>query len=552
MTNQNVVHPVQLLRDRKGIYGIGVAEEFKRLDFPSPEIVLRPDLLAYESKWLPSAALQMMPARRHKIFEYCAEEELREVIHQEMLRRAGLLINDRHVEKPDGTWGNFWATDHAQEAVNRRLYHGLRRASLRVINKLIAEAISEAADSVAVKQARRFPFCYRYDIYRAGATSARFLQLTSVFPVLAAAIAGASPNWARLEAEHLVEIGAPLKKIAEFAGIPMALRKVKPGATRLAIRALEIFANDPNLIHAYMPQALPGMRPWLRAVTLANAISPGLNYANFIAKNFFELAPTYDERIAWVHDTADWVRACTPPTNPRIVRHGDQSVTRRFRPDMSIKTVTALSAEWHEAVASVTTGFSYEFPEPWAPAGTIGPYEILPVTNSTELHREGHVMHHCVGSYDARVAAGDCYIFSPRKDGERVATVELIQSEGRVAVGQIRGPCNRVVSEEIKLAAQEWLRSQKVFRLPERSSRRSMVVPVDNPAPEQIIRLPEQQANAPVMLPRFADANELYDPLLCCDDPDLVADDVIDCTIDTTLDDFFSVEDSEYDDDAGY
>lgn len=216
-----------------------------------------------------------------------------------------------------------------------------------MVNRLIAKALSEAADPEALKLARRFPFSYRYDIYRAGATSPRFLQLTSVFPLLATVIAGAELNWARLKAQHLVEIGAPLKKIADFASIPMALRKVKPGATALASRSHEIFANDPNLIHAYMPQSLPRMRRWLGAIALAKDRSRSLEFAEFVAKNFSELNSVNNERMAWVEDTADWVRACAHPEH-----RGGEFVTRGFRPDMSVKTVNALSDEWHAAAAA--------------------------------------------------------------------------------------------------------------------------------------------------------------------------------------------------------
>ena len=46
-------------------------------------------------------------------------------------------------------------------------------------------------------------------------------------------------------------------------------------------------------------------------------------------------------------------------------------------------------------------------------------------------------MHHCAGSYDYRVAAGKCYMYSVRQGDNRVATVELVRKQGKVKPLQI-------------------------------------------------------------------------------------------------------------------
>ena len=316
-----------------------------------------------------------------------------------------------------------------------------------------------AAHPCALKQARRFAFRYRYQVYHEFAISERFLQLTSVFPALALAISDPARTEDRLEALHLVYSGAPLETVAELAGIPMALRKVKPGAAHLVLEVVEFLAHQPDLVHAYMPLPLPRMRPWLGAVGFAARISP--EFGQFTARNFCKLGGTLAENVHWLEDVADWVRVCT-----NTDRESSALVTRRFNPDMSIDTVRSLSSEWHEAAAINRNGGYYQFPEPWARAGKVGDYDILPITNSRELYHEGHAMHHCVGTYGKRVCHGRCYIFSLPKEGVRIATMQLVRSEERVSMGQIRGPCNAPVSDKIKRAAKKWLKSQHTFRLP--------------------------------------------------------------------------------------
>ena len=99
---------------------------------------------------------------------------------------------------------------------------------------------------------------------------------------------------------------------------------------------------------------------------------------------------------------------------------------------MSLRTVMKLSADWHEAVANNLDGPQYSFPKPWLPATRLNGYEIVPIANGADLYREGAAMRHCVGSYGSLVTRGDCYIYSVREDGKRVATAEIIRADGRI------------------------------------------------------------------------------------------------------------------------
>jgi hypothetical protein len=77
---------------------------------------------------------------------------------------------------------------------------------------------------------------------------------------------------------------------------------------------------------------------------------------------------------------------------------GEQFIHREFNADMSLVTVTKLSADWHEAVAANMSGPSSEFPEPWCPGGVSGGFDIVPIIRSANLYREGKLLHHCAGT----------------------------------------------------------------------------------------------------------------------------------------------------------
>jgi hypothetical protein len=278
--------PVELLRDGRGIYGIGVSESF---DFeavawrcgimPEPytfqrapnALILRPDWFM-ETKPHKAVLQKIVGGFRRGPFMHSGEEQLRQFIHHEALNRAGLPW-------PRPNQESWWSTDKKLQARNRGVYHGLRCFSLQVINDLIGKALQEAADADAVNAARRFTFAHRESIYRAAALSCRALQLTETFPVLAVAIY--SDHYWRLRpiadfgnldaadrrstAEHLVDRGARLREVAAVMNIPMTLRHIKPGVAHLAT---VVFCQHPEVLN-FLPDTTKRQRIWLRLVNWA-------------------------------------------------------------------------------------------------------------------------------------------------------------------------------------------------------------------------------------------------------------------------------------------
>ena len=149
------------------------------------------------------------------------------------------------------------------------------------------------------------------------------------------------------------------------------------------------------------------------------------------------------------------------PPEELTPRAGSEFIVRPFTPSMSLKTATALSADWHEAVANNLDGPNSAFPAPWHPAVRLGDYEILPIEDAASLYREGTAMHHCVGTYGDQVQRGNLYIYSIRRDGERIATLALGRHTGRTYVQQIRGPCNTEPPKASITTVVRWLRTQR-------------------------------------------------------------------------------------------
>jgi PcfJ-like protein len=470
--------PVELLRDGRGVYGIGVSELFDyeaiawscgiepephTFECPRP-LVLRPDCFMKTEpprevlSACDYAVLQkIVGGFRRGPFMHSAEEHLRQFIHHEALNRAGLTWPPR-----DNDHARWWATDEKQQARNRDIYHGLRRLSLHVINDLIGKALHEAADADAVTAARRFTFAHRERIYRAAALSRRALELTETFPVLAMAVYSDDPWRLRLDlrkadladrksvAARWVDRGARLRDVAAVMNIPMALRHIKPGVAHLATN---VFWQHPDFLN-FLPATTPQQRIWLSVVDWAFH-KVNADFARWAAKYVPEIPGRRHQEVgSFIANLADWVCAGGPSL---------EFVIRPFQSTMSLRTVTTLSAEWHEAVAAGMNGPAAAFPAPWYPAAKIGDYDIVPIDNSAALYREGAAMHHCVGTYTDAVQSGSLYVYAVRRDDQSVATLALARdpSSTQARLVQLRGSCNAEPPKAVTLAVQRWLRAQE-------------------------------------------------------------------------------------------
>jgi hypothetical protein len=468
--------PVELLRDTRGIYGIGITEshDLEALawswgidtnnNYPPP-LILRPDYLERASRpYGYGAALQpIFGGFRHGPFEHNTEERLRQFIHHEALRRAGLPWQFPHHRE------RWWSNDKAQQARNRCVYHGLRLLSVGVINRLISELHEAAADPDAIRVARRFTLRHREDVYRACALSPRALQLFETFPVAAlASYTGWAPSANRMEwynnrllrqwvqqrrdAVKLVESGARLRDVAAVLGIPLALRHVPPGAAHLVE---SVVLRHPDLIQ-WMPSQTPAAKIWLKLVDFAHCQGDD-DFGRWIARHVSEIPGRLNGVAHTVADLLDWVRAKEGS--------GREFVTRSFTPAMGLKAATQASQEWHEAVAThADCRQGLELPPPWFPAAKQGAFEIIPIVTAADLYREGQAMHHCVATYADRVREGACYVFSVRQSGNRVATVSLFQRGAQVLIEQVRGPCNSSPTTAIMTALRQWLRTRPAIK----------------------------------------------------------------------------------------
>ena len=83
----------------------------------------------------------------------------------------------------------------------------------------------------------------------------------------------------------------------------------------------------------------------------------------------------------------------------------------------------------------------------------VGEYRIIPLTSQIDLLQEGAEMRHCSATYGKRCAAGGHRLFSIRKGGRRVATMEIVLQGNAWKTSQVSGRRNSDPAENILRAA---------------------------------------------------------------------------------------------------
>ena len=349
--------------------------------------------------------------------------------------------------------------------------------SFRITNWMINELLA-TAHQPALKLARRFNKAQRVRVYWAAVDHPRLAQLLETWPALGLLCIDNE------ELRDMVNYGEPIDAIAKAADLGRCTRKIKPQVVVYSRGPLCQFY--PEVVKQYLP------KDWVRQLRFFRAMPAFLDEGDARATWFAKNLP-FDKKLDELDNEAtqiwDWM------TGEHITN-----------PKMSWETAKARSDRWHEAetmracarnaelIARINRGIELEsvnrnrpFPSPWVPGAAVDGYAIVPLINGLELDHEGASMHHCVGSYADKVLRGECYIYSVRKDGKSLATLELGKpwalnsypgTEAGYLVSQLRGPCNQNPPDAVKKAVYRWLNEWHRERERKRACASQSIAPV--------------------------------------------------------------------------
>jgi hypothetical protein len=144
-----------------------------------------------------------------------------------------------------------------------------------------------------------------------------------------------------------------------------------------------------------------------------------------------------------VHEIADYVLAGNHP-NPRWdwLRARDEALAWHRRQVDGKQFERELGIGWREPLSDYRG-----LPQ----TAEINGFTVVALRSGSALFEDGQAMRHCVASYARDIIGGDCFIYSVRRRGKRIATFELrfampASTALQYKLIQLKGPCNSMVS----------------------------------------------------------------------------------------------------------
>ncbi len=306
----------------------------------------------------------------------------------------------------------------------------------------------------------RFPEQHRMAVAALAARDDRIADLAQSFPALLFALAVPRPG---IDAEPVladVTAGTPLRDLAASARVPMWLRKLPPEAFAMRLAPLP----DSELLRLQIANYLP--RPgraalWLAAVSEA-ARWGDASFVLWIARVAARAKRERDVRLREIRSLSLLA----------FYSHADTTLGR-----------TLIETPWHASMSMATAEaacdtfldrarlylYVGETPrsDAWFEAGCIDGYEFRPLATSTEIADEAVAMGNCLRTYGCRIAGNRVRIWSVRRDGQRIATLEIGHRRfGPLpGIGQLRTMNNKECDAQLWWAALRWMHGHDLRKI---------------------------------------------------------------------------------------
>lgn len=322
------------------------------------------------------------------------------------------------------------------------------------------------------RRLRRYSSRFQFRVVALAQSHPHLADLALSFPALLFALAVPRTQFDPKPAIACVIAGRPLAEAAAAAGLPLWLRKLPPEAFVCPIDPLpdgELFRRQIGNHLQRSPKLMPR---WLQLVAgmAALAHEPA---AVWMARE--HLRAPQAATLARINLLGLWIWFCSQPTTT-----GHGFVERPWSPDMRLGAAVAAARAWLEfAVLHLDLG-QRPIRDMWLHPGRVGDYEFRPINGVSDINEEGTVMRNCVRLYGEDIALNRSRLWSVRRGGERVATLEVAIRYGDplLNIVQLEAPGNTAVSRELWWVARRWLHLHDLPRI-ETSELRRKQAPLD-------------------------------------------------------------------------
>ncbi len=309
------------------------------------------------------------------------------------------------------------------------------------------------------RQLSRFDHRLAGQLHACAALHGRVAQLAVSFPVLFFALAtGYGPAPARHKAGRLAADGKAIAEVAAPIGLPLSFRRLPPEACVGLLIEVPWSKDASRRFGSLVPRDPAQAAAWLKAISIA-ALACDEPFAVWLAcQDLFRGKRVEIEQAALALAVFAWHSRHTAEAD--ILRPAVP-----WTADLSLESALARLCGWLIQHRRLSRKPPQE-PRPahslagWAPHLTYEGLEFVPLVTRNDLEAEGTAMSNCVGSYHEQVVYGQVMLFSVRRNGERVATVEVgpASTRQRIVVQEMKAKGNRDCAPEVVDIAERWAR----------------------------------------------------------------------------------------------
>ncbi len=309
------------------------------------------------------------------------------------------------------------------------------------------------------RQARLLPFRqpWRDLVGALTCCNASLEDLAESFPgLLFALVSGYGDEKRRQRCAELVMDGAPLRQAARALGLPWWLRKLPAAAFTQPLAKL---ADDPAIARrmaSLVPPALSDRDSamWLHRVLAAEQACHE-RFALWIARHkSATLGVAFGRRFFLI---AAWAWYSERPDT-----FAHRLIAKPWHPRMGLRAALNEAEIWRQHI-ELAARLGEDGRQPWFDDGSAHGYDFVALRTVEDFLAEAEAMRNCLDQYASELADGLSHVISIRKNGERVADLEIVPDEdgsGLPAIKQLRGPRNARAHPQVWRATRAWLAAQ--------------------------------------------------------------------------------------------
>lgn len=311
-------------------------------------------------------------------------------------------------------------------------------------------------------QVARYAAPVRRELRKLIRKSDRFADLAVVFPGAAYALASRrNPKVDRDKAIELVIAGAPLKTVARKLDLPNWLRKLPPEAFEAHLGQVPNSETFNRRIASRLPRDFQQAPFWLETVAFA-AEAAGEDFAIWLAEQPIYTDRGEPQRLFAVLATYAWFSGREQEASDLIIVP--------WRPEIAFDTALCAAKSWLNRLRLILQLETGAISDTWLEEGSADGYSFVPLLDRDVLLLEAQAMQNCADQYAERLAREKCRLFSVRKKGVHVATLEIgphPRENGVLSINQLKARHNMPASVEVWQAAYSWMAQQsRLKRLP--------------------------------------------------------------------------------------